>query len=335
LVRYICIKVDIEIVLNSKGETMDVSIIGASGKIGSVLSLLLAKESYIKNINLIARSSSINKLKGLKMDLYDAMAAAGQDTDIDICCDDDLSCTANSDITIITAGMARTGEMSRIDLMKGNAKIVKNYVKNIANFGDTKIFMISNPVDLMTYKALIESGYEKNQVFGLGTHLDSMRFKVAVAKHFEVHLDDVRTRIVGEHGDSMVPVISATAVGGIPIKRLPKYEDFPYEKILERIKGYGQEIINLKNGSEYGPASAIVNIVRCIAHDEKRLLTLSTYIEDEIEGIEGGCCIGVPVKVGKNGIEEVIHIKMEDDEIEGFKKSFELVKGYCRQIESI
>ncbi|MBA2862739.1 malate dehydrogenase [Methanococcus maripaludis] len=314
---------------------MEVSIIGASGKIGSVLSLLLAKESYIKNINLIARNGSINKLKGLKMDLYDAMAAAGQDTNIQICSDDDLSCTGTSDITIVTAGMARTGDMSRIDLMRENAKIIKNYAKKIANAGDTKIFMISNPVDMMTYKAFIESGYEKNQVFGLGTHLDSMRFKVAVAKYFEVHIDDVRTRIVGEHGDSMVPLISATAVGGIPIVRLPKYENFPYDRILEKIKGYGKEIIDLKNGSEYGPASAIVNIVRCIAHDEKRLLTLSAYIEDEIEGIKGGSCIGVPVKVGKNGIEEVIHMKMNDDEIEGFKKSFDLVKGYCKEIESI
>ena len=160
----------------------------------------------------------------------------------------------------MTAGLPRTGNMSRFDLSAENAKIVKKYAIDISRCCDTKIFMVSNPVDVMTYKAFIESGYEKNQVFGLGTHLDSMRFKVAVAKHFKVHLDDVRTRIVGEHGDSMVPLMSATAVGGIPAWRLPNYENFPYDKVLEKIKNYGKEIIELKNGSEYGPASAIVNI---------------------------------------------------------------------------
>ncbi|ABR55440.1 Malate dehydrogenase (NADP(+)) [Methanococcus vannielii SB] len=314
---------------------MDIAIIGASGKIGSALSLLLSKEPYIKHIKLIGRDNSINKLKGLKMDLYDSMAASGQDTDIQVFSDSEMSCVNGSDITVITSGISRNGEISRLDLAKENAKIVKKYVKDISKCCDTKLFMITNPVDVMTYKAYIESGYEKNQVFGLGTHLDSMRFKVAVAKYFKVHIDDVRTRIVGEHGDSMVPLMSATSIGGIPARRLPGYENFPYYETLERIRGYGKEIIDLKNGSEYGPASAILNIIRCISQDEKRLLTLSAYVEDEIEGISGGSCIGVPVKVGKNGIEEVIHMKMKQGEFELFRESFEIVKKYCKEIETI
>ncbi|MDK2987382.1 malate dehydrogenase [Methanothermococcus thermolithotrophicus] len=313
---------------------MKVSIIGASGKIGSVLSYLLAKEPYINHINMISRSKSLSKLEGIKMDIYDALAASGTDADIEVHDDSDMSVVEGSEITILTSGIPRNGNMSRLDLAKKNAEIVKNYSRSISKVCDTKLFVITNPVDVMTYKALIESGYEKNQVFGLGTHLDSMRFKVAIAKFFGVHIGDVRTRIIGEHGDTMVPLLSATAIGGIPICRLPNFENFPYEKVIDAVKNCGKKIIDLKNGSEYGPASAIVNIVKCIANDEKRLLTLSAYVDGEIDGING-ICIGVPVKVGRKGIEEVVPIKISNKELEMFMHSVNTIKEYCKKVEKI
>ncbi|MCS3900358.1 malate dehydrogenase [Methanococcus voltae] len=314
---------------------MEITVIGASGKIGSQLSFLLAREKYIRNINLVAREKSLNMLEGVKMDIYDALAASGRDAEIRIHSDTEIENLCNSDMIIITSGAKRNGNMSRLDLAKTNAKIIKNYSQEIAKHCDTKIFMVSNPVDVMTYKALMESGYDKSKVFGLGTHLDSMRFKVAIAKFFKVHIDDVRARIVGEHGDSMVPLISSAAIGGIPVRRLPNYENFPYYDILNSIKTHGKRINGLKNGSEYGPASAIVNIVKCMANNDRRILTLSTYLEDEIEGIEGNACVGVPVKVGKKGIDEIIPIKMEDWEYEAFKKSVDVLRGYCKSVSDI
>jgi len=316
------------------GETMKVSVIGASGRIGSMVSFLLAKEPQIHNINLISREKSLNKLKGIKSDIYDALAAEGRDAEIEVHSDNDLSVVEGSEITIIPAGIPRTNNMSRLDLAKENAKIIKEYVKGISKSCDTKLFIITNPVDVMTQKALIESGYEKNQVFGLGTHLDSMRFKVAIAKYFKVHIDDVRTRIIGEHGDTMVPLLSATAIGGIPITRLPDYESFPYQKIMDFVKNRGRKIIELKGGSEYGPASAIVNVVKCIINNDNRLLTLSAYLDGEIDGIND-VCIGVPVKVGKNGIEEVVPIKISDEEFKAFKHSVEVVKNCWNEVKNI
>ncbi|WP_292460831.1 malate dehydrogenase [Methanothermococcus sp.] len=313
---------------------MKVSVIGASGRIGSAVSFLLAKEPYIKHINLISREKSLSKLTGIKMDIYDALAAEGRDAEIEVHSEKDLSVVDGSEITIIPAGVPRNDKMSRLDLAKENAKIVKKYVRGISKTCDTKLFIVTNPVDVMTQKALVESGYEKNQVFGLGTHLDSMRFKVAIAKYFGVHIDDVRTRIIGEHGDTMVPLLSATAIGGIPITRLPGFENFPYQKTVDFVKNGGKRIIELKGGSEYGPASAIVNVVKCITNNDKRLLTLSAYLDGEIDGIKD-VCIGVPVKVGKNGIDEVVPIKISDDEFNAFKRSVEVVKNCWNEVKDI
>ncbi len=313
---------------------MEISIIGASGKIGRAVSVVLARERYIQHINLISREKSINTLEGHKLDIYDSLAAEGLDVEISVHTDKDLSCVCNSDIVIIPAGVPRTGNMTRLDLSKKNASIVKNYAKQIGKKCDTKLFMVTNPVDVMTQKALIESGYERNQVFGLGTHLDSMRFKVAIAKYFKVHIGDVRTRIIGEHGDSMVPLFSSTAIGGIPINRLPEYKNFPKEEIINFVKNGGKKIIELKGGSEYGPASAILNVVRSIANDTKRYLTLSAYVNGEIEGAND-LCIGVPVVIGKNGVEKIIPIKLEEKECIDFKNSVNVIKKYWEEVKHI
>ncbi|AEF95592.1 malate dehydrogenase [Methanotorris igneus] len=313
---------------------MKVSVIGASGRIGSSVSFLLAKEPDIKDLIMISREKSLNKLKGLQMDIYDALAGLRSDANIEVHSDKDLSVVDGSDIVIITAGVPRKENMSRLDLAKINAEIVGRYAREIAKICDTKLFIITNPVDVMTYKAFIESNYDRNMVFGLGTHLDSLRFKVAIAKFFGVHIDDVRTRIIGEHGDTMVPLLSATGIGGIPIQMMPNFEKFPYKEVIDDVKNKGSEIIKLNGGSEFGPASAVINIVNCIIHDEKRLLTLSAYLDGEIDGIRD-VCIGVPVKVGRNGIEEVVPIKLENDELEAFRHSVKVVKEYCELVKNI
>ncbi len=313
---------------------MKVSVIGATGRIGSAVSFLLPRLPNIKHLTLISREKSLPKLRGIVEDIYDSLAAVGKDASIEVCSDKDLSVVDGSEIVIIPAGVPRDENKSRLSLAKDNAKIIKDYSKGISKVCDTKLFIITNPVDVMTQKALYESGYERNQVFGLGTHLDSMRFKVAIARHFKVHIGDVRTRIIGEHGDTMVPLLSATAIGGIPIWRLPGYETLPYKEIIENVKNKGKEIIKLKGGSEYGPAAAIVNVVKCILNDDRKYLTLSTYLDGEIDGIKD-VCIGAPVRLGKNGVEEVVPIKISDEELEAFKHSVEVVKKCWEDIKDI
>jgi malate dehydrogenase len=288
----------------------------------------------MKDLVLVGREQSINKLEGLKRDIYDALAGTRSDANIYVCDDNNLKAIDESDIVIITSGVPRKEGMSRMDLAKTNAKIVGKYAKKIAEVCDTKIFVITNPVDVMTYKALIDSKFDRSSVFGLGTHLDSLRFKVAIAKFFGVHIDEVRTRIIGEHGDSMVPLLSATSIGGIPIDKFEKFKDLPIDEIIEDVKTKGEQIIKLKGGSEFGPAAAILNVVRCIVNNEKRLLTLSAYVDGEFDGIRD-VCIGVPVKIGREGIEEVVSIELSKDELIAFRKSAEIIKKYCEEVKNL
>ncbi|ADG13662.1 malate dehydrogenase [Methanocaldococcus infernus] len=312
---------------------MKVSIIGASGKVGSAISFLLANEPYVKELVLISREKSIDKLRGLREDIYDALAGTKRDCEINVSDDKTLKFLDGSDLVIITSGVPRTPEMSRLDLAKVNAKIIGNYAKKIAEICETKLFIITNPVDVMTYKAYIDSKFERNKVFGLGTHLDSLRFKVEIAKFFGVHIDEVRTRIIGEHGDTMVPLISSTSIGGIPITRFKSFKDLPLKDIIENVKNKGSKIIALKGGSEFGPAAAVLNVVRSIANNENRLLTLSTYLDGEFGFSD--VCAGVPVKVGKDGVEIVTDIVFSKEEFEAFKYSIETIKRYCEEIKEL
>ncbi len=310
---------------------MKFGIIGASGKVGSATALLLAKEPFMKDLVLVGRS--VNKLEGLKMDLYDAIAGARSDANISVTSDNNLKPLEDCELVIITAGVPRAEGMSRLELAKINAKIVGKYAKEISKITDTKLFIITNPVDVITYKALIDSNFSREQVFGLGTHLDSLRFKVEIAKFFNVHIDEVRTRILGEHGDTMVPLLSATSIGGIPIYKFNNFKDLPIDEIIEDVKNKGEKIIELKGGSEFGPASAIVNVVRAMVNNERRILTLSAYVDGEF-GIKD-LCIGVPVKVGKEGILEIVEIDLNEDERKLFLKSAETLKKYCMEVKNL
>jgi malate dehydrogenase len=228
--------------------------------------------------------------------------------------------------------------MEREDLGALNAQIVAEYSKKIAEVApDSIILVITNPVDVMTYVALKASGFKKNKVFGLGNHLDSLRFKNYIAKHFHVHVSEIHTRIIGQHGPQMVPLISSTSIGGIPIEYYSAwdyftgYKPFDIKKTIESVKNAGSNIIGKKGATEYGPAFAISNIVTTILNDENKILTVSAYLEGEIENIED-VCLGVPVKLGIEGIKGILPIKMSEDERESFLKAAEVVKNETKKI---
>lgn len=315
---------------------MKVSIIGATGRVGRAAAFCLAEENSVNRLVLIARDESLCKIQGESLDIYDALAAKGIYVSIKTSCE--LEDIAGSSVVVLAAGASRKPGMERKDLGDQNAQIVAEYSKKIAEVApDSIILVITNPVDVMTYVALKASGFKKNKVFGLGNHLDSLRFKNYIAKHFHVHVSEIHTRIIGQHGPHMVPLISSTSIGGIPIEYYSAwdyftgYKPFDIKKTIESVKNAGNNIISKKGATEYGPAFAISNIVTTILNDENKILTVSAYLEGEIENIED-VCLGVPVKLGIEGIKGILPIKMSEDERKSFIKAAKVVKNETKEI---
>lgn len=315
---------------------MKVSIIGASGHVGRAAAFCLAEENSVNKLMLISREKSLDMLEGESLDIHDALAAKG--VHVSIKNSSNIEKIEDSDIVVLSAGTSRKPGMERIDLGIANAEIVASYAKEIAEYApDSIILVITNPVDVMTYVALKASGFSKNRVFGLGNHLDSLRFKNYMARHFNVHVSEIHTRIVGQHGPHMVPLISSTSIGGIPLEYYSAfdyfsgYRPFNLEKTIGKVNNAGSYIIGKKGATEYGPAFAISNIVNTVLNDERKILTVSAYLEGEIEGIDD-VCLGVPVKLGIEGIEGILPIKMSENERELFLEAAGEVKKNTENI---
>ncbi len=315
---------------------MKVSIIGASGSVGSTTAFSLAEKGFVDELVLISRESSLNKIKGESLDIFDALAAMGSDISIET--SSNIEHIQESDVIILTAGNARKKNIPRMELAKINSKIVSNYSQDIYRHSpDSIVLVVTNPVDVMTYVAFKKSGISKSRIFGLGNHLDSLRMKTYMAKHFKVHVNEIHTRVIGQHGIHMVPLMSLTAIGGIPIKDFIKYEyirdlsDFNVEETIKKVISAGSNIIGSKGSTEYGPALSISNVVQAVIKDEKKIFTVSTYLEDEIEGIND-ICLGIPSIIGKNGLENIIPIRMDEEEIKRFIKAYQFVKENTTKI---
>lgn len=300
------------------------SVIGASGRVGRTAAFCLAEENMVSKLVLFAREESLEKIEGESLDMYDAMAA--KEIRIKILSSCEMENLHDSDIVVITAGVPRTAGMSRSDIAIPNAKIVAEYARLVAEYSPNSIIMVvTNPVDVMTYVALKASGFDRNKVFGLGNHLDSLRLRNMLAKHFNIHVSEVHTRVIGEHGDHMVPLVSSTSIGGILIKNYALDGTIDVEGMVKKVINAGSYVIDKKGSTEFGPAYAIANIISTILNDDKKILTVSAYLDGEIEDIKD-VCLGVPVKLGINGIERIIPIKMSQNEIDAFKKAAKFVK---------
>jgi malate dehydrogenase len=306
-----------------------VAIIGATGRIGSFAAHAISHDPLVDDLLLIGRHGSENQLDGLARDLGDSFAARGTDTRISWSVDmDDVR---GSDIVVCTAGIARQPGQTRLDLALQNGRIVAPAAENIGRVApEAIIFMVTNPVDVMTSVALRYSGMRPEHVFGLGTHLDSMRLKSLLADYFRVHVSEVHTRIIGEHGDSMVPLWSATTVGGITINNLPAFTQIPMEEMLTKVKSSGEMIIKKRGATTYGPGEAIATLVRTVLGDENRILTVSSYIRQEVHGI-GDVCIGVPARVNRNGVFPV-PIRIEENEVRAFQESVEKIRAITETV---
>ncbi len=228
--------------------------------------------------------------------------------------------TANSDLVIITAGIARRPGMSRDDLLLTNMKITGDVTRQVVEQSPNCIIMaVTNPLDAMCQNIYESSGFPRNRVFGMAGVLDTSRFRTFIAQELDVSVEDVQAYVLGGHGDDMVPLVRYTTVAGIPISDLLSQEDID-RLVLRTRQGGGEIVALLKQGSAfYAPAASVTQMVEAVLLDKKRILPCCVYLEGEY-GING-LCVGVPVKLGANGVEDIIEIKLTEDERASLGKS--------------
>lgn len=233
--------------------------------------------------------------------------------------------TADSDLVIITSGLPRKPGMSREDLLQKNKEIVSSVTKSVvAKSPNSIIIIVSNPLDTMSYVAKVVSGFPKNHVMGMAGILDSARFKVFIAMELNVSVEDIQAMVLGGHGDSMVPLPGNASIGGIPLTQLLSKEKI--DAIVTRTRKAGGEIVALlKTGSAYySPSASAIQMAEAILKDKKRILPCCAYLEGEY-GLND-IYFGVPVKLGSNGIEQIIEVSLTEEEKELVLQSGKAVK---------
>jgi len=296
-----------------------ITVVG-SGNVGATLAHRLA-DKQLGDIVLIDILEGIPQGKGL--DLLQSGPIEGYD--VKIKGTNDYADTANSDLVVITAGFPRKPGMSRDDLLKANFDVVKATTEQVVKHSPESILIVvTNPLDAMAQTAYRVSGFSKNRVIGMAGVLDTARYRTFIAEALNVSVRDVQGLVLGGHGDTMVPVPSYTTVAGIPIADLMPKEQL--DKIIARTAKGGGEIVNLlKTGSAYyAPSAAVAQMVDAIFNDRKKVLPCAAYLEGEY-GIKG-LFVGVPVKLGARGIEQIIEIKLTAEEKAALQKSAAAVK---------
>ncbi len=306
---------------------MKITVIGA-GNVGATCAQRIADKELVNEVVLVDVIEGVPQGKGL--DMYEA--APVEMTDTRVIGTNTYDETANSDIVIITAGIARKPGMSRDDLMNTNSAIVKSCTEQaVAKSPRSIIIVVSNPLDVMTYVAWKVSGFEKHRVMGMAGVLDSARFRSFIAMELNVSVEDVNAFVLGGHGDSMVPLPRYSTVAGIPITELMSQATI--DRLVARARNGGIEIVNfLKTGSAYyAPSASAVLMAESIVKDKKRILPCAVYLQGEY-GINDNF-VGVPIKIGKKGVEEIIQIKLSPDEQAALNKSAEEVKSMIAKIK--
>jgi malate dehydrogenase len=240
--------------------------------------------------------------------------------------------TEGSDIVIITAGIARKPGMSRDDLLKTNAGIVKSVAEQAVKYSPNAIFIVvSNPLDVMAYVTYKVTGLPKNRVVGMAGILDTARYRTFIAQEAGVSVEDIQALVLGGHGDDMVPLVSYTTISGIPVTQFIPRERL--DAIVQRTRDGGIEIVNyLKTGSAYyAPSAAAIQMAEAILRDKKRVLPCSAWLEGEF-GLRDEF-VGVPVVLGANGIEKIIEVSLTDEEFAALRQSAEHVRANMAKVE--
>lgn len=299
-----------------------ISVIG-SGFTGATTALYLAQRE-LGDVVLLDMEEKVGSTKGKALDMQETAPIQGFDSWVTGT--SDYADTADSDVVVITAGIARKPGMSRDDLVATNANVMRSVVKEIARYSpDAILIVLTNPVDAMTYAAFKESGFPKERVIGQSGVLDTARFRTFVAQELNVSVKDVSGFVLGGHGDDMVPLVRYSYAGGIPLEKLIPHERI--EQIVERTRKGGGEIVQLlgDGSAYYAPAAAIVEMVEAIVKDQRRILPAIAYLEGEY-GFHD-LYLGVPTILGKHGIEQVLELDLTDEEKAALSKSADSVRS--------
>lgn len=299
---------------------MKITVVGA-GNVGATTASKIVEQELANECVLIDILEGIPQGKAL--DMWESAPVLQNDTYITGT--NDYADTAESDIVVITAGLARKPGMSRDDLRDANTDIVKSVTQEAVKASpDSIIIVVSNPLDVMTYVSLKTSAFPANRVVGMAGILDTARYRSFIAEALKVSVKDVTAMVLGGHGDAMVPLVSYTNVAGISLPQLMPQNQI--EQIVQRTRDGGIEIVNyLKTGSAYyAPAAAAVEMVAAIVKDQKRILPCAAMCDGQY-GLEG-VVVGVPVKLGKGGVEEILEVELTPDEKEALQKSAAGVK---------
>lgn len=298
-----------------------IAIVGA-GRVGSsaAFSILAAR---ISDIVLIDISQDLAKGEALDM----MQAAPAIEFDGKIRGTSDFSELRDAELVIVTAGEARRPGMTRIDLIGKNAKVVRSIVREVVKYApDCKLMVVTNPVDIMTYIAFKESEFERNRVFGMGNILDTLRFRSYIAQELGVSREDTRALVIGEHGDSMVPLVSFASVSGIPIADLLSKERIG--KVVSLTRASGSEVIKLKGSTVYAPGAVIRIMADAVLRGRNRVMSVSTILQGEYGYSD--VSIGVPCILGKNGVEKVLELDLDAETRKEFERSVEIVRDAIR-----
>ena len=305
-----------------------ITVVGA-GNVGATTAQRLA-EKEIGDVVLVDIVQDMPQGKAL--DIMESGPVYGYDTRITGA--NGYEETRDSDIVVVTSGVPRKPGISRDDLLKINAGIVKGVVENIVKFSPNAILIIvSNPLDAMTYVAHKVSRFPKNRIMGMAGVLDAARFSTFIAMELNVSVDNIHAFVLGGHGDTMVPSTRYTTVAGVSVEELiPRAR---LEAIVKRTRDGGAEIVNLlKTGSAfYAPSAAVAEMVEAILKDKKKILPCAALCEGEY-GING-LFVGVPTKLGAKGIEQIFDIKLNAEESAALKRSADAVKTLCEQVDKL
>mgnify|MGYP001194508149 FL=1 len=308
---------------------MKVSVIGA-GNVGATCAEVLAHHEIANEVVLLDIKE--NFAEGKALDIWETSAINMYDTRVSGTTSD-YSKTAGSEVVVITSGLPRKPGMSRDDLISTNAKIVKSVTEQVVKHSpDAKLIIVSNPLDVMTYCAFINSKFPANRVFGMAGILDTGRYKAFLADELNVSPKDISAVLMGGHGDTMVPLPRYTTVGGIPVTEL--VEKSKLDAIIDRAKKGGGEIVNLLGTSAwYAPGSAAAQMVEAIIRDQKRVFPVCALLNGEY-GLKN-IYMGVPVILGKGGIERIIELKLNDDEMKLVNESAKAVKEVMDVLDNL
>ncbi len=307
---------------------MKVAIIGGGGRVGSCAAFALQCAGLVSEMQILDANHDLAQGEALDL-LHGSAFCGGQKIYAG-----DYARAADSDIFLITAGLRRKPDESRLDLINRNVTLFLQILESIKSAGlrkDAHIFVVSNPVDILTHLAMQRLGLPWKQVYGLGTMLDTSRFSSLIAEELKLTASQVKALILGEHGDTMVPIWSSASVNGLPLTGLPECSPGFQNAVFERTKGSGAEVIKRKGGAGWAVGVAIRDVIHAVLLDQKALLPVSALVQGtyDIRDI----CLSVPSVVGRGGVEKQVEIKLWPKETMALQNSAKALKDTLAKVK--